>query len=171
MKNKFVFILITCIITLCIVTGCNDSKNNNSTKESTGKVEYAGFEITLLDGYKAKEKDKKLTISNNKYEYTVTVDFNFSYNEYIKDLELKYPDSAEACKATLDGKDYCAGMGAEAMSYYTAADDTSTFIGTAKKHDGDYSKEDVKDILTMLNNAKVKEKDTSYDVGGKELVW
>ena len=55
---------------------------NSSNDERT--VDFAGYHITLLDGYTATEKDHELYVSNNIYEYKIAIDFDYNYELYMK---------------------------------------------------------------------------------------
>ena len=166
-KHKFKFQIVPFIFLLVIVIALfvvRKTFNHN-------KINYAGYEITLLDGYKAEEKDKKLYIKKDYIEYVVMVDYTYSYDQYISNIKKTFPKTAETCKVTLENKEYCSLASNGYMIYYTSADSSSTFIGWATKdNDSMYGKDDIKDLSKILSTAKLKQKDTSYDVGNNEYL-
>lgn len=133
---------------------------------SGNKVEYAGYQINILEGYNTEEKDKKLYITKDHKTYVVMIDYSHSFDKYMTYYSEDYPSFIKSCKVDLNNKQYCMLISMGYMAYLAKADSSSTFIGWVEKdNDNMYGREDLEDLSKMLSNAKYIKRNDTYNIG------
>lgn len=172
--NIFPFIIVLIVIIGFFLYRNGQLKSVILSNMENNNGDFAGYNIPIKKGYKSEVEGNALKIYNDKIEYVVYIDYDYTYNNYIGEMSIDTPQTMTSCQVVLDKKTYCTlTTNKGVMVYYTEAKPSYVFLGYVKHKDKDdifYSYKDLKDLNEMLSNAKFIKKDYSNDYGEKEVV-